>query len=203
MGGTGINSKNIYIDCDEVLLDTAKTCADFLLEQYNLVVDKSKYPSYWDLTKSPLGGYQDTVASFVKTDRFSRIPLMPNAKEGIEALKNQGYLISIVTSISEDLTAHKKREQNIHSLFGTTVFENITCLPMEIDNKGKYYSSVPKGIVVDDGVYNLLTAQKYGHEVILMATDQNPHMQQVAKERNIPIHHSLTSVAKYLKDRQR
>ena len=198
-----MNSKNIYIDCDEVLLDTARTIADFLLEQYHLVVDKRKYPSDWDLSQSPLGGYQDTVASFVKTDGFSRIPLMPEAKEGIEALKNQGYLISIVTSISEDLSAHEKREQNIHNLFGTTVFESITCLPMEIDNKGKYYSSVPKGIVVDDGVYNLLTAQRYGHEVILMATDQNPHMQQEARERNIPIYSSLISVAQYLKNRGR
>ena len=198
-----MNPKNIYIDCDEVLLDTAKTIADYLLEQYHLVVDKTKYPSDWDLTKSPLGGYQDTVASFVKTDRFARIPLMPDAKQGIEALKNQGYLISIVTSISEDTEAHQKREKNIHDLFGSTMFERITCLPMEIDNKGKYYSSVPKGIVVDDGVYNLLTAKKYGHEVILMATEQNPHMQQTARENNIPIHRSLISVAKYLKDRER
>ena len=54
--------KNIYIDCDKVLLDTAKTIADYLLEQYHLVVDKTKYPSDWDLTKSPFGGYQDTVS---------------------------------------------------------------------------------------------------------------------------------------------
>ena len=195
--------KNIYIDCDEVLLDTAKTIADYLLEQYHLVVDKNKYPSEWDLSKSPLGAYQSTVAHFVQTDRFSRIPLMPDAKPGIEALKNQGYLISVVTSISEDAEAHKKRELNIHTLLGSTMFEKITCLPMEIDNKGKYYSSVPKGIVVDDALYNLLTAQKYGHEVILMATDQNAPMQQKAKEQNIPIHNSLISVAQYLKNRQR
>ena len=46
-------------------------------------------------------------------------------------------------------------------------------------------------------------AKKYGHEVILMATEQNPHMQQTARENNIPIHRSLISVAKYLKDRER
>ncbi|MBR6412833.1 MAG: HAD family hydrolase [Alphaproteobacteria bacterium] len=198
-----MNPKNIYIDCDEVLLDTAKTIADYLREQFNLIVDKNKYPSEWDLSQSPLGGYQATVANFVRTDRFAHIPLMPEAKEGIEALKSQGYQISIVTSISEDGAAHKKREMNIHDLFGSTIFERITCLPMEIDNKGKYYSSVPHGIVVDDGIYNLLTAQKYGHEVILMATDQNPQMQQTARERNIPIHTSLISVARYLSERQR
>ena len=135
-----MNSKNIYIDCDEVLLDTARTIADYLLERYHLVVDKDKYPSDWDLSQSPLGGYQETVAHFVKTDKFSQIPLMPGAKSGIEALKNQGYQISIVTSISEEAEAHRKREQNIHSLFGSTMFERITCLPMEIDNKGKYYN---------------------------------------------------------------
>ena len=195
--------KNIYIDCDEVLLDTARTIADYLLEQYNLVVDKNKYPSDWDLSKSPLGAYQSTVASFVKTDRFAQIPLMPDAKQGVEALKNQGYLLSVVTSISGDAEAHQKRERNIHGLFGSTMFERITCLPMEIDNKGKYYSSVPRGIVVDDAFYNLLTAQRYGHEVILMATDQNPHMQEMARTRNIPIQRSLVSVARYLSDRQR
>ena len=198
-----MEQKNIYIDCDEVLLNTAKTIADFLLKQYNLVVDKNKYPSDWDLSQSPIGGYQETVAEFVKTDRFSQIPLMPNAREGMEALKRQGYLISIVTSISGDPEAHRKRELNIHNLLGSTMFEKITCLPMEIDNKGKYYSSVPKGIVVDDALYNLLTAQKYGHEVILMATDQNPHMQEKAKEKKIPIQPSLVSVAQYLKNRGR
>lgn len=195
--------KNIYIDCDEVLLDTARTIADYLLEKYHLVVDKNKYPSDWDLRESPLGAYQNTVASFVKTDRFAQIPLMPEAKQGIEALKNQGYLLSVVTSISGDTEAHQKREQNIHRLFGSTMFEKITCLPMEIDNKGKYYSSVPRGIVVDDAFYNLLTAQKFGHEVILMATDQNAHMQEMARQRSITIQPSLVSVAKYLRDRQR
>ena len=96
----------------------------------------------------------------------------------------------------------KSAKKNIYDLFGSTMFESITCLPMKIDNKGEYYSSVPTGLVVDDGLYNLLTAQKHGHEVILMATEQNPHMQQMAKEQKIPIHHSLIQVAQFLKDRK-
>ncbi len=56
---------------------------------------------------------------------------------------------------------------------------------------------------MDDAFYNLLTAQKHGHEVILMATDQNAHMQQMARAQNIPIHRSLVAVAQYLRTRQR
>ena len=198
-----MNLTNIYIDCDEVLLDTARTIADFLHEQYNITVDKNKYPSDWKLPDDLHTNCQGIVAEFAKTDRFSDIPIMPNAKEGVFALKNIGYFLSIISSISQDAEALKKREQNIHKLFGSDVFTSITCYPLGLDNKGKYYSSVPKGIVIDDALYNLLTAQKYGHEVILMATKQNAHMQQEAKKRHITIHQSLVNVAQFLHDRQR
>ena len=95
----------------------------------------------------------------------------------------------------------KDAKKNLCDLFGSTMFESITCLPAEIDNKGKYYCSVPSGVVVDDALHNLITAQKCGHQAILMAVEQNAHMQKEARERNIPVHKSLIDVARYLKAR--
>ena len=65
-----------------------------------------------------------------------------NAIQGVHRLKQAGFDLHVVTSISDDQLTQIYRNKNLIYYFGD-VFETITCLPLGHDNKKEYYQNVP------------------------------------------------------------
>lgn len=97
---------------------------------------------------------------------------MQNAIEGVHKLKQAGFNLHVVTSISSDRLTQIYRNKNLTYYFGD-VFDSITCLPLGHDNKKEYFQKVPIGAVVDDSALNILDAVSCGHQGIFIAIPQN------------------------------
>ncbi len=185
---------NIYLDCDEVLLETAISHASFLKENYNLIVDTGKYPSQWLFTNSDISSYEISTQKYIQSLHFTKIKPTPYAIEGVKALKKLGHKLFVVTSISDNPLARHARIKNLHDVFGD-VFEDITCLPLGHANKGIYYQQMPKGIVVDDSFHNILLARKSGHDVAFIGIKQNTEWHVPAQKQGIKIFPNLYSLS--------
>lgn len=190
--------KYLYLDCDDVLLDTTQMFMDFMRDNYGIVADISQYPHHWDISASPFADFRAAVEAFARSDYFRNIPPRPQAKDGLKALKALGYKLFVVSSCPNDAISEQNRRCCLTRHFGD-VFEDVACLSFSFDNKGKYFSSVPKGIVIDDSMFNINKALQYGHEGILIAIKQNGKFQREAKAKNIIISHNLLEVADFLK----
>ncbi len=189
--------KYLYLDCDDVLLDTTRVFMEFMYQDYGIIDDANKYPSDWDISASPFAGFADAVKAFAHSDYFKNIPPRPQADVGIKSLIEQGYRLFVVSSCPNDETSQKNRRQCLLKHFGD-VFEDIVCLSFGMDNKGRYFSSAPYGIVIDDSIFNVNTALRCGHQAILMAIAQNGDFQRQARDKNITVSRSLLEVADYL-----
>lgn len=188
---------NIYLDCDDVLLDTTRTFYDFMRNVYGIADDVDKYPSDWDITSSPFADFKSAVEAFAHSDYYGNIPPMPQALQGIKSLKQKGYRLYVVSSCPNDEVAVKNRRQCLQRHFGD-VFEDVACLSFSLNNKGGYFQNALKGVVIDDSIHNVKTAISCGHKAILMAIDQNKHFQEEAIAKNITVCDDLCRVAEFL-----
>ncbi|KAM6498390.1 hypothetical protein JOM56_006338 [Amanita muscaria] len=101
----------IAIDLDDVLCQTNQKVAEWHNHEYGTEMDLSTfyYYYYW---KNPFWGTpKETmikVAKFYSTDWIHTTQLVPGAKEGLQALKDMGYRLIIVTA-RDKLVAVKSR----------------------------------------------------------------------------------------------
>ncbi len=172
---------NVYLDCDEVLLETAKEHHSMRTENFGIDDDLNKYPSQWEYIHPVLSSYQKSTCEFTTSYRFSGILPVQNAIQGVHRLKQAGFDLHVVTSISDDQLTQIYRNKNLIYYFGD-VFETITCLPLGHDNKKEYYQNVPIGAVVDDSALNILDAVSCGHQGIFIAIPQNKEWHKQMKE---------------------
>lgn len=192
-----MSTKYIYLDCDDVLLDTTRVFMDFMHSDYGVFGDENKYPSEWDISSTPFADFNSAVEVFARSNYYKKITPMLGAQKGVQQLKNNGYKIFVVSSCPNNETAITHRQYCLHNCFGD-VFEDIVCLSFGFNNKGKYFEMVPRGIVVDDAIFNVTTAMKHGHDAILMAVAQNLDWQHEARNKKIPVMSSLEEVAQFL-----
>ncbi|KAF5384739.1 hypothetical protein D9757_006237 [Collybiopsis confluens] len=91
----------IACDLDDVLCQTNLAVAEWHNEQYgtNMTLDDFYYHYYW---KNPYwGGIQETftkVTELYKTDRLYEAAPIPGAREGVQALRDMGFKLIIVTA---------------------------------------------------------------------------------------------------------
>lgn len=101
----GSSNPIIAVDLDDVLCETNKAVSKWHNEVYGTKMDISNfyYYYYW---KNPYWGTVkemfDKVGDFYKTDRIYHTTLVPGAREGIQALKDMGFRLIIVTARPED-----------------------------------------------------------------------------------------------------
>lgn len=189
---------NIYLDCDEVLLDTAHRHYQIINQKFGIVEDYiNKYPSQWNFDHKELDSYAKSSEIFTKSYEFCSVDPMPYAIEGISRLKQANFNLFIVSSISEDPMAKMYRKKNLSHVFGD-VFNDITCLPLGYNNKKEYYKKAPKGIVIDDSYHNVLDALECGHKAILIAIPQNENWQKEAEKNGIIIQNNLLEAANFV-----
>lgn len=185
---------NIYLDCDEVLLNTAIAHVFFLKKHYGVSVDPHVYPSCWTFQDEKIRSYEVSTNLFTHSKEFSEVSPVPFAKEGIDTLKKQEHKLFVVTSISDCEEVKKSRRKNLETVFGP-VFENVTCLPLGYSNKKKYYENVKPGIVIDDSFHNILSALECGHIPVFVSIRQNQEWLDIVKQKNILTITNLKSFA--------
>lgn len=185
----------IYLDCDEVLLQTAVAHARFLKQNYKIDVDINKYPSQWDFSKLNGLDFKKSTLLFTQSSYFSNIPAVAGAVEAVNMLKQHGYNLSVISSISDATEARQTRIANLENVFGL-VFDDISLLPLGWANKADYYKSVPTGIAVDDSIFNLQDAIATGHRGLFISIPQNaPHV-DIATQYKIPTAASLLELVR-------
>lgn len=186
----GMDKPCIYLDCDEVLLQTAVTHALFLRQTYNIEVNTNAYPSQWDFSPIKNLDFKKSTLLFTKSEYFSNIPAINGAQEAVRILKAQGYSLAVVSSISDSPAIQRARFANLHNVFGH-VFDNITLLPLGWANKSTYYKSVRTGIAIDDSIFNVQDALACGHDAVFITIPQNTAHISIAIQSNIPMTNSL------------
>ena len=185
-----MNWHNVYLDCDEVLLQTAQTHALFLQQEYNIIVNKNTYPSHWAFPENSGLDFNKSTELFTQTHYFMNVPVVYGAKTAIQKLKNTGALLSVISSISTNSVARNNRLQNLHNAFGD-VFDDIILLPLGWANKMTQYKKLPRGIVIDDSIFNIQDAINCGHDAIFITLPQNKEHITIAQNLSIPTANSL------------
>ncbi|KAF7320185.1 Protein kinase domain-containing protein [Mycena kentingensis (nom. inval.)] len=117
----------IAVDLDDVLSQTNAIVAQWHNERYGTHMELSHfyYFYYW---KNPFWGTpQETmekVKEFYKTDYLFRAPPVPGAREGIQALRDLGYKLVIVTARNADVADASWEWVQLHfpNLFSHIVF---------------------------------------------------------------------------------
>lgn len=185
-----MNWRNVYLDCDEVLLQTAQTHALFLKQEYNITVDANIYPSHWVFPANTGLDFNKSTELFTQTYYFMNVPAVYGAKMAIQKLKNAGSSLSVISSISTNSVARNNRLQNLYNAFGD-VFDDIILLPLGWANKMAQYKKLPKGIVIDDSIFNIQDAIKCGHDAVFISLPQNKEHIAIAQNLSIPTANSL------------
>lgn len=185
-----MNWRNVYLDCDEVLLQTAQTHALFLQQEYNIIVDKNTYPSHWVFPEKSGLDFNTSTELFTQTHYFIEVPAAPGAKTAIQKLKNTGASLSVISSISTHLAVRNNRLQNLQNVFGD-VFDDIILLPLGWANKLPQYKKLPNGIVIDDSIFNIQDAISCGHDAVFISLPQNKEHITIARNLSIPTANTL------------
>jgi hypothetical protein len=88
--------------------------------------------------------------------------------------EEHGYVFHCYTSLSLEPYAYELRKQNIHNLFGRTVFEKIVCLDTGADKDDALSEYAGSGLYwIEDKAENVEAGIKQGLSGILMAHDYN------------------------------
>lgn len=189
-----IRQKNIYLDCDGVLLDSPAAKANFLNTNYNCNFNGDQYPSQWDYMGSGFDLHSATE-TFLNSPEFERIPPIIGAKDAVDYLSAHGYKMRVVTSISDKESVKIKRIRNLKYIFGD-VFEDITMFPLGWNNKISFYQSVPYGIVVDDSIFNIQDALKCKHKAVFITIKHNSDWHEFAQTKGLIAANSLYEAIK-------
>lgn len=193
-----MNWRNVYLDCDEVLLQTARTHALFLQQEYNIIVDKNAYPSHWAFPENSGLDFNKSTELFTQTHYFMTVPAVSGAKTAIQKLRNTGASLFVISSISTNSVARNNRLQNLHNAFGDA-FDDIILLPLGWANKLTQYKKFSKGIVIDDSIFNIQDAISCGHDAVFITLPQNKEHIAVAQNLSTTTANSLLEcVDKYM-----
>ncbi|KAG6814040.1 hypothetical protein H0H92_003890 [Tricholoma furcatifolium] len=163
----------IAIDLDDVLSETNHMVADWHNKTYGTDMDVSSfyYYYYW---KNPFWGTpMETflkVKDFYATDLIYRTKVVPGAREGVQALRDMGFRLIIVTARTED-NADESWEWVSKHFPG--LFESIICTGQFKDahktgheivtklSKAQVCADLGAVLLIDDSAENALQCATY------------------------------------------
>ncbi|KAG6866031.1 hypothetical protein C0991_009440 [Blastosporella zonata] len=167
------NAPVIAIDLDDVLSQTNQTVADWHNVTYGTNMDLSLfyYYYYW---KNPFWGTPEEtfikVKQFYATDRIFNTSVVPGAREGVQALKDMGFRLVIVTARTEDNADESWEWTNKHY---PGLFDSIICTGQFKDahktghevvtklSKAQVCADLGAVLLIDDSVENALQCATY------------------------------------------
>lgn len=163
----------ILVDCDGVLCDWFYSFNQFMetqgFKQKNLSYNVSEI---YDIDK--------TVAK-AKVKEFNNsaaIAFLPPLRDAVFFMKQlhmrHGYKFHVITSLSSNVYAQKLRQQNLESLFGKDLFDEIICLPCGADKDDALARYKDSGCFwIEDKVENAVVGDKLGLHSILVEHKYN------------------------------
>lgn len=182
-------TRNIYLDCDGVLLDSPAAKAHFFNTKYNCKFNGNQYPSQWDYSGTGFDLHTATNL-FLESAEFEKIPPIEGAQKAVKQLADAGYKIQVVTSISDIEAVKFKRIRNLEHFFGK-VFDDVIMFPLGWNNKVSFYRSSPHGTVVDDSIFNIQDALSCNHKAVFITIAHNADWHAFAKTKGLITANSL------------
>lgn len=187
--GHKLGTKNIYLDCDGVLLDSPAAKANFFNAKFNCKFNGNQYPSQWDYSGTGFDLHTSTNL-FLESAEFEQIPPIEGAQAAVRLLANAGYKIQVVTSISDIEAVKFRRIRNLERLFGK-VFDDVIMFPLGWNNKISFYRASPHGTVIDDSIFNIQDALSCGHNAVFITIEHNINWHSFAKKQGLVTANSL------------
>lgn len=124
-----MRDKLILTDCDGVLLDWEWSFTKWLQKHGKVkTVDSNSYKieEHYNITEKEM----DTlVHMFHETVYMANMAPLRDAVRYVKGLhEDLGYVFHVITSAGSDPNIARLREQNLHNIFGKSVFHEITCV---------------------------------------------------------------------------
>lgn len=130
----------VILDTDGVLLGYRDSCNQWLYEK-GFVESLQSWPAeeyYVDDYLTIDGKYASSLfRSFNETHYISKLPPIKDAQWAIRKLRENGFILRVITSFSDHYESMKLREENLINVFGKDAFQSITSLPLG-HSKTKY-----------------------------------------------------------------
>lgn len=164
-------NKVILTDCDGVILNWGYAFSIWM-EQQGYEKRAEGWGSYSVADNFYISKVEakKLIRMFNQSAAIGFLPALRDAAHYIPKIhKELGYVFHCITSLSNDYSAQKLREQNLTKIFGDTCFEKIICLDTGEDKDRVLVDYQDSGYLwVEDKEENAYTGQKFGLDSVLI-----------------------------------
>lgn len=170
-------SRQVLLDCDDVLLDWIAGFTPFARDRLGLDIDP-RGPGQFDLTPWLNVKDQEEMRAILRRfnegadSGFDALPPIPGAVEGVRELKSMGLTLRVITSCSADPAVRQRRIRNLDDVFGADAFDDIICLDMGV-SKAEALRAQALSAWIEDLPKNALEGHRIGHRACVLAAHHN------------------------------
>lgn len=192
-------SRQVLLDCDDVLLDWIAGFIPFARNRLGLDVDP-RGPGQFDLTPWLKVKSHDEMRAILRKFNegsdtgFDALPPIPGAVTAIRELRESGLTLRVITSCSADPAVRLRRCENLENVFGRNVFDEIICLDMGV-SKADALRAQPMSTWIEDLPKNALEGHRIGHRACVLSAHHNgPDREGFLRQHDLPWFEDWTEV---------
>lgn len=180
-------TKIILTDIDGVILDFAKTFAEFILDVKGETIITEDY--FKQKRERAYEDHQKIVAEYTVSDHFKNLEAKPCALEVLNDLRKEGWRFIAITACDTEhpeqcvKTAYNNRMENLEKYF-PDVFEDMHFSPWST-GKGEILKRYAPTWWIDDRADHAHDGHEAGHKAIIMR-GEDPHV-EANNHANLPI----------------
>jgi hypothetical protein len=170
------SEKIILTDCDGVMLEWNMMFHQWMAQMGYQFQPQTEH--CYSIAKR-YGISTEQAAECVSTFNHSaRIGWLPSFRDSIYYMtqlhQRHGYQFAVITSLSDCMYAQRLRQQNLHQLFGTSMFHSIVCLATGADKTPELTRWRDSGCWwVEDSAPNAALGASLGLRSLLMTHSYN------------------------------
>lgn len=171
--------KRILTDIDGVVLFWWKAFKEFMASRgHHPNADEAIHYELHKCFNVPDYEMDILVHEFNNSDRIGALNPMPDAVEYLTKLrKEEGYSFVGITSLSSVAATRIKRIENINTLFGDDMFEDVICLAMHSSKRDTLEKWKGKAQYwIEDHARNAIDGHELGFKTFLVTHAHNAHV---------------------------
>jgi len=179
--------RDLILDADGVLFDYLSGIRDFASQRLGRKI--VGFPTDFDLTEWFGFNSPDQTREMISTFNqgagggFGRLNPLPYAKEVLEAVREQGRNIHIITAVEPLPKVIELRRENLFNAFGD-IFTDIHMVGLH-QSKAHLLQQYHQGTWVEDKFENAIIGQQAGHKSCLMKASINTKYKDSCDGENI------------------